>query len=53
MNGTVLRSFSHFQYLTRIAFPDLSRNLENSLMLKFVFIRCEAVKVSQYDQIEM
>ena len=29
MNGTELRSFSHFQILTKIAYPDLSRNLEN------------------------
>ena len=29
MNGTELRSFSHFQILTRMAYPDLSRNLEN------------------------
>ena len=29
MNGTELRSFSHFQLLTEIAYPDLSRKLEN------------------------
>ena len=28
MNGTELRSFSHFQILTKIAYPDLSRNLQ-------------------------
>ena len=29
MNGTELRSFSHFQLLTEIAYADLSRKLEN------------------------
>ena len=28
MNGTELRSFNHFQILTEIAYPDLSRNLQ-------------------------
>ena len=28
MNGTELRSFSHFQILTKIAYPDLSRYLQ-------------------------
>ena len=28
MNGTELRSFSHFQILTKLAFPDLGRNLQ-------------------------
>ena len=28
MNGTELRSFSHFQILTKIAYPELSRNLQ-------------------------
>ena len=28
MNGTELRNFSHFQILTKIAYPNLSRNLE-------------------------
>ena len=28
MNGTELRSFSHFQILTKIAYTDLSRNVE-------------------------
>ena len=27
MKGTELRSFSHFQLLTKIAYPDLSRNV--------------------------
>ena len=47
MNGTELRSFSHFQILTFIAYPDLSRNLQIDYILKFVLIHCKAVKVSQ------
>ena len=53
MNGTELRCFSHFQILTKIGYPDLSRNLENWLILKFVFIHCKAVKVSQNEQIRI
>ena len=53
MNGTELRSFSHFQILTKIAHPDLSRKLENWLFLEFFFIHCKTVKVSQNDQIQM
>ena len=53
MNGTVLRSFSHFQILTRIGYLDLSRKLENWLFLKFFFIHFKTVKVSQNDQIQM
>ena len=53
MNGTELRSFIHFQILNKIEYPDHSRNLENLLILKFVFINCKAVKVSQNDQIQM
>ena len=53
MNGTELRSFSHFQILTKIAYPDLSRKLENLLFLEFFFIHCKTVKVSQNDQIQM
>ena len=53
MNGTELRSFSHFQILTKIAYPDLSRKLENWLFLQFFFIHCKTVKVSQNDQIRM
>ena len=45
MNGTELGSFVDFQILTKIAYPDLSKNLENGLILKFVFIHCKAVKV--------
>ena len=53
MNGTELRSFSHFQILTWIGYSDLSRNLENWLILMFAFITCETVKVSQDDQIRI
>ena len=53
MNGTELRSFSHFQILTKIAYPDLSRKLENWLFLEFFFIHCKTVKISQNDQIQM
>ena len=52
MNGTELRSFSHFQILTWIGYPGLSRNLENWLILMFAFIPCETVKVSEDDQFE-
>ena len=53
MNGTELRSFSHFQILTQIVYPELSRNLENWLILKFVFIHCKTVKVCQNDEIQL
>ena len=53
MNGTELRSFSHFQILTWIGYSDLSRNLENWLILMFAFIPCESVKVSQDHQIRI
>ena len=53
MNGTELRSFSHFEILTLIACSDLSRNLESCLILKFVFIHWKPVKVSQNDQIQL
>ena len=53
MNGTELRSFSHFQILTKIEYPDPTWNLQNWLILKFVFIHCKTVKVSQDDQIQM
>ena len=48
-----LRSFSHFQILTKIAYPELSRKLENWLFLEFFFIHCKTMKVSQNDQIQM
>ena len=53
MNGTELRSLSHFQILTWIGYSDFSRNLENWLILKFAFIPCETVKVSEDDQIRI
>ena len=53
MNGTELRSFSYFQILTWIAYSDLSRNLENWLILMFAFIPCETAKVSEDDQIRI
>ena len=53
MNGTELRSFSHFQILTSIAYSDLSRNLGNWLILMFAFIPCETVQVSEDDQIRI
>ena len=53
MKRTELRSFSHFQILTKIAYPDLSRKLENGLILEFIFIDCKTVKVSQDDEIRM
>ena len=53
MNGTELRSFSPFQVLTEIAYPDLSRKLENSQILEFFFFLCKTVKVSENDQIRM
>ena len=53
MHGTELRSFSHFQILTWIEYSDLSRNLENWVILMFAFIPCETVKVSQDDQIRI
>ena len=51
MTRTELKSFGQFQVFTKTAYPDLSRNLENWLILKFVFIHCKTVKVSQNDQI--
>ena len=53
MNGTELRSFSHFEILTWIEYSDISINLENWLILKFVFIHCKTVKVNQDDQYPM
>ena len=53
MNGTELRSFSPFQIFARIRYSDLSRNLENWLILMFAFIPCETVKVSEDDQIRI
>ena len=53
MNGKELRSFIHFQIFTKIAYLDLSRNLENRLILEFFFNHCKTVKVSQNYQIRM
>ena len=48
-----LTSFSHFQIFTLIAYPDLSRKIENWLFLELFFIHCKTVKVRQNDQIRM
>ena len=53
MNGTELRSFSHFEILTKIASPDPSRKLENWLILEFFCSHCKTVIVCQNDQIRM
>ena len=53
MNGKELRSFSHYQIWTKIAYPDLSIKLENWLILKFVFNHFKIVKISQSDQTEL
>ena len=53
MNGRELRIFSHFQTLTKIELLGYSRNLENSQILRFVFIHCKTVKVSHNDQIQL
>ena len=53
MNGTELRSFSQHQILTSIAYPDLSRKLQNSIILEFGFVHCKTVKDSQNDKIRI
>ena len=50
MNGTELRSFCYFQILTDITYADLSRKLENLVILDFFFIHCKTVKVSENDR---
>ena len=50
-NGKELRSFSKYHILIYITYSDQSRKLENWLILKFVFIRCKTLKVSEDDQI--
>ena len=50
MNRTEIRSFSHFQILTKIAYPDLNRNLENQLIFEVCLHSCKTVNVSQNDQ---
>ena len=52
MNETELRSFSHFQILTKIAYQEISRKLENLLILEFFFIHCKTVKVTQMIKFE-
>ena len=42
-----------FKFLTSVEYSNLRRNLENWLILKFVFIHFKAVKVSQNDQIQI
>ena len=44
MNRTKLRSFDHFQIFTKIAYQDLSTNLENWLNLKFILFDCKTAK---------
>ena len=51
MNRKEFGSFSHFQILTKMAYAQ--QKSSNSLILKFVFIHCKAVKVGQDDQIRM
>ena len=53
LNGTELRSFSHFQIFSKITYSDLIWKLENWLFLEFFFILCKTVKDSQNDQIRM
>ena len=53
MNGKELRSFSHCQILTQIAYPDLSKKFEHSLILEFFFVYCKTVKVRQNNQTRM
>ena len=51
MNGTELRSFSHFQILKKSHI--LAEIFQLTNFFKFVFIHIKAVKVSQNDQIQM
>ena len=53
MSAKELRSFSRCQILTLIAYPDLSRKLENRLILEFFIIHCKTMKVSQKNQIRI
>ena len=53
MNAKQLRSFSHCQSFTQSEYPDLSRKLENGLILEFFIIHCKTVNVSQNNQIRM
>ena len=47
MNGTELRRFSHFQILTKIADPDLSRKHENCLNLEFFLFTVKLPKTAK------
>ena len=47
MNGTELRSFSHFQILTKSDTRILAE------IFKLINFECEAAKVSQNDQFQM
>ena len=54
MNGTELRTFSHYQIFYQYCIPVLEQNSSKSwLILKFVFIHWKTVKVSHNDQIRM
>ena len=53
MNGTELRSVSHFQILSLIAYPDLRRKLLKLTNFGVFFFHCKALKVNQDDQIQM
>ena len=52
MNGTELRSLCSFSNFDLNSVLTPQQNLENLLILKFVFIHCKPEKVSQNDQIE-
>ena len=53
MNGKELRSFSHHQILTELHTRILGEILKIDKILKFAFIHCKTVKVSQNDPIRM
>ena len=53
ISANVRVSDCHFQILTWIGYSDLSRNLENWLILMFAFIPCETVKVNEDYQIRI
>ena len=53
MNGKELKSFSHCQIVTQVAYPDLSKKVENRLILEFFFVYCKTVKVRLNNQIGM
>ena len=53
MNGTELRSFSHFQTFIQNHINGPEKKSSNLLIFKFVFIHCKTVKVSQKYQNRM